>query len=78
MIDYDMIGALRNPASLFTKTTDPKAMTPEKLAVLIEMEEIVIDKLERMPEDIVEGYKPGLKILGEMIQKGINGSKSPA
>lgn len=78
MLDYDMIRALRGPDSFVTKPADKPGMTPEKLKTLLEMEEIVIDRLEKMPVDVVEGYRPGLKILGEMIQKGLNGSKSPA
>lgn len=78
MLDYDMIRKLCSPDSFVTKAADKPGMTPEKLKTLLELEEIVIDKLERTPEEVVEGHKPGLKILGEIIQKGINGSKSPA
>jgi hypothetical protein len=74
----DYFGHLRRPSqSAFVKPA-AEVMSSEKLKTLIEMEEIVVDKLERMSEDRVEGYRAGLKILGEMIQKGLNGSKSPA
>jgi hypothetical protein len=73
----DYFGHLRRPSqSTFVKAAE--VMSAEKLKTLLEMEEIVIEQLERMSEDRVEGYRPGLKILGEMIQKGLNGSKSPA
>ena len=79
MIDFtaDYFKHLRADQSYFVKTVERKeTINPEKLKTLIEMEVIVLDKLERMPDDVVDGYKPGLKILGEVIQKGLDGLKS--
>ena len=47
-----------------------REISEEQVEKLLKAEEIIIEKLERLPKKRMKAYLPGLRILGNLIETG--------